>query len=77
MAFEKLRTNVMTAIPKPRSRERFRKVAEAYLRLADQKHLRAEKRVARPRGNHFRMLEPNGAPGLVGAVAHPQQTNAQ
>jgi hypothetical protein len=28
MAFEKLRTIVITAIPKPRSRERFRKVAE-------------------------------------------------
>jgi hypothetical protein len=28
MAFEKLRTIVITAIPKPRSRERFRKIAE-------------------------------------------------
>ena len=28
MAFEKLRTVVITAIPKPRSRERFRKIAE-------------------------------------------------
>jgi hypothetical protein len=26
MAFEKLRTIVITAIPKPRSRERFRKI---------------------------------------------------
>ena len=28
MAFEKLRTIVITAIPKPRSGERFRKIAE-------------------------------------------------
>src|SRR5260370_12947969 len=28
MVFEKLRTIVITAIPKPRSRERFRKIAE-------------------------------------------------
>jgi len=28
MAFEKLRTIVITAIPKPRSRERFSKIAE-------------------------------------------------
>jgi hypothetical protein len=28
MAFEKLRTIVRTAIPKPRSRERFSKIAE-------------------------------------------------
>ena len=28
MAFEKLRTIVITAIPKPGSRERFRKIAE-------------------------------------------------
>ena len=28
MAFEKLRTIVITAIPKPRTRERFRKIAE-------------------------------------------------
>jgi hypothetical protein len=28
MAFEKLRTIVITAIPNPRSRERFRKMAE-------------------------------------------------
>ena len=28
MAFEKLRTIVITAIPKPKSRERFRKIAE-------------------------------------------------
>ena len=28
MAFEQLRTIVITAIPKPRSRERFRKIAE-------------------------------------------------
>ena len=28
MAFEKLRTIVITAMPKPRSRERFRKIAE-------------------------------------------------
>jgi hypothetical protein len=28
MAFEKLRTIVITATPKPRSRERFRKIAE-------------------------------------------------
>jgi hypothetical protein len=28
MAFEKLRTIVITAIPKPRSRQRFRKIAE-------------------------------------------------
>ncbi len=28
MAFEKLRTIVITAFPKPRSRERFRKIAE-------------------------------------------------
>jgi hypothetical protein len=28
MAFEKLRTIVITAIPKPRSRERFRKIAD-------------------------------------------------
>lgn len=28
MAFENLRTIVITAIPKPRSRERFRKIAE-------------------------------------------------
>jgi hypothetical protein len=27
MTFEKLRTIVITAIPKPRSRERFRKIA--------------------------------------------------
>jgi hypothetical protein len=30
MAFEKLRTIVITAIPKPRARERLRKVAERF-----------------------------------------------